>query len=258
MRERLYKLSLLLVVLCFAGCVTVTSKPKVKIDKKRILESNVKLGMAYLRQDRRDSALRAFTKALDVDKNSPEANQGMALIHHVNGESKEAEQRFKLALKATPDASKSDIEFTYARFLEEQKRTDEAFVFFERASKDLAYGRRADALFHLGLTAEKLGDEVRALASFEHALNISPKFAPAALELADRSFAQRDYPNAKKYLDIFARNARQSARSLWLGIRLERIFGNQDKEASYALALKNLHPYSREFLEYKKTTKAGQ
>ena len=30
------------------------------------------------------------------------------------------------------------------------------------------------------------------------------------------------------------------------------IFGNKDKEASYALALRNLHPYSQEYLEYKK------
>ena len=75
---------------------------------------------------------------------------------------------------------------------------------------------------------------------------------PAAIELAELYFEDRVYPDAKKYLDIFGANSRQSARSLWLGIRLERIFGNKDKEASYALALKNLHPYSKEYLEYKR------
>ena len=65
------------------------------------------------------------------------------------------------------------------------------------------------------------------------------------------SIKKGEFADAKRFLDVYSRNARQSARSLWLGIRIERIFGNKDKEASYALALKNLHPYSREYLEYK-------
>ncbi|HEY0894045.1 MAG TPA: type IV pilus biogenesis/stability protein PilW, partial [Cellvibrio sp.] len=41
--------------------------------------------------------------------------------------------------------------------------------------------------------------------------------------------------------------------ALLLGIRLERVFGNKDKEASYLLVLKNRFPYSKEYLEYKQT-----
>jgi type IV pilus assembly protein PilF len=36
-----------------------------------------------------------------------------------------------------------------------------------------------------------------------------------------------------------------------LGIQLEKVFGNKDKEASLALILKNNFPYSKEYLEYK-------
>ncbi|MFT5082719.1 MAG: type IV pilus assembly protein PilF [Lentisphaeria bacterium] len=238
--------------LLLVGCVTTMDKPGKKIDKKRALEANVKLGMAYLEQNQRDDALRAFTNAIELDSISAEAHQGMALIHQTNGEMDHAEVSFKRALKSRSDFSRSGIEFSYGRFLMMQNRCEEALSFFEKVSKDFNYTNRAQALFNIGYCAEKLNDRVRATASYEYALNVNKRFRAAALELAHIKFEDKDYVAAKKYLDTFSANSRQSARSLWLGIRLERVFGNQDKEASYALALKNLHPYSQEYLEYKR------
>lgn len=256
MKHKLFTLLVYLFVISLSGCITVTDKPARKIDKRQVLESNVKLGMAYLEKDNRDSALLAFTRALKADKSSAEANLGMALIHQVNGEWDMAEERFQKALKSRADFSMAAVEFAYARFLMRKDQYSDAFIYFEKASKDLTYPQRARALFNVGLCLEQMGEEARAIASYEHALNINNRFAPAALELAHKKFATSAYPQAKRYLDIYTRNARQSARSLWLGIRIERIFENKDKEASYALALKNLHPYSREYLAYKKLLEA--
>lgn len=247
---------LLIMVMGLTACVTVKEPGRPKVDKKEVLEANVNLGMGYLSEGQRDVALRAFTKALEIDSRSPKANQGMALIHQINGEFEMAEQRFRKALKSRSDESKSDIEYSFGRFLMERERYDEALEYFERASKDLTFSGRVNALFNLGLCAEKMGKKDRAQASYEHALNINSSFAPAAIELAHKMFEEGNYAEAKKYLDVFARNSRQSPRSLLLGIRIERIFGNEDKEASYALALKNLHPYSTEYLEYKKMLEA--
>ncbi|MFL0810740.1 MAG: type IV pilus biogenesis/stability protein PilW [Agarilytica sp.] len=249
--SRMSKCFLLIVIAVLSACVTVEEGGGGKVDKKKMLESNIKLGMAYLNQGQRDSALRAFSRALEADKNSAEAQMGMALIHQVNGEMEMAEKRFQKALKVRSDFSRANIEFSYGRFLMDQKKYEEAIAYFESASKDLTYRSRVKAIYNLGLCAEKLDDELRAIRSYEHALNINPNFAPAALELAHKKFAAEEFPLAKRYLDSFAKNARQSARSLWLGIRIERIFENKDKEASYVLALKNLHPYSREYLQYK-------
>jgi len=251
MKKLIRPLFLATFFMCLSSCITTTDNPKRRIDKQQVLESNIKLGMAYLGQDQRDSALRSFTKALEVDDNSAEAHQGMALIHQVNGELDLAEKSYQRALNKRSDFSKADIEFTYGRFLVEKEQYQNALSYFESASRDLTYRRRVNAIFQLGLCAEKLGDETRAVGSYQHALNINNNYAPAALELAHKKFIAKDFANAKKYLDVFSKNARQSARSLWLGIRIERVFGNRDKEASYVLALKNLHPYSREYLEYK-------
>lgn len=238
------------------GCVS--DVPKRKVDKQKALEANVKLGMAYLQQKERDSALRAFTKALEMDNRSAEAHQGMALVHQLNGEVELAEESFKRALRSRSDFSRPSIQFSYGRFLRLQNRCDEAMDYFETAGKDITYPNRAEVLYYIGLCSKELGDEAKAKASYEYALNLNPRFGPAAIELAHIAFASRDYPNAKKFLDQYAANSRQSARSLWLGIRLERIFGNKDKEASYALALKNLHPYSQEYLQYKNLIESRQ
>ncbi len=244
--------SVLLVVLPnLVGCVTTLDRQKPKIDEQKVVESNVKLGMAYLQQKQRDSALRAFSRALEIDNKSAEAHMGLGVIHQRNGELELAEKSFKKAERSRADFSEANIAYTYGRFLMESERYKEAIKKFEKAGSDITYARRADAIYSMGVCADRLGDKQRAISSFEHALNLNTRHAPAALELAHQRFEQREYDQAKTYLDIYARNARQSARSLWLGIRIERIFGNKDKEASYALALKNLHPYSREYLMYK-------
>ena len=72
--------------------------------------------------------------------------------------------------------------------------------------------------------------------------------------------SSKAYPASKDYFDRYAKLVKesgqpQSARSLWLGIRLERVFGNKDAEASLALQLKNNHPYSPEYLEYQNSLK---
>lgn len=255
MRNTIYRVCVVSVLLtifpALGGCVTSLDRPKPVVDDQKVVESNVKLGMAYLQQKQRDSALRAFTRALEVDNKSAEAHMGLGVIHQMNGELELAEKSFKKAERSRADFSAANISYTYGRFLLENERYKEALEKFDKAAQDIAFARRADAIYSLGVCADRLGDKQRAISSFEHALNLNTRHAPAALELAHQRFEQRQYEQAKTYLDIYGRNARQSARSLWLGIRIERIFGNKDKEASYALALKNLHPYSREYLMYK-------
>ena len=250
---------LLFLACCFAlaSCVTTTGK-NTKIDKKKALEANIKLGMAYLQRDLRDSALRSFLKALDIDKRSAEAHQGLAIVQQLNGEIDAAEASFKTALRSRIDFSRAPIEFSYGRFLYELKRYDEALSYFDAAASDLGYKDRPSARYYAGLCALAQGDKARARGAFEHALNLDKKLAPAALELAGMAFEQRNYALAKENLDLFAANSSHTPRSLWLGIRIERIFDNVDKEASYALALKNMHPYSKEYLEYKRLLESSR
>lgn len=246
-----FRVSFFLLAASNLGCVTTIQNGPQKVNKQEALITHVKLGMTYLQKNNRDGALRAFSRAIAIDKRSAEGHQGIALVQQLNGERDMAEASFKRAIAGRFDISKASVQVSYGRFLTQEGRCKEALPYFQKASNDINYPSRANSIYLIGMCALEMDDESRAKASFDHALNLNPNHAKAAIELAAIHFEDRDYANAKKFLDMHSSSSNQSPRSLLLGIKIERIFGNKDKEASYSLALKNLHPYSAEYLEFK-------
>lgn len=230
------------------GCVTQTSGPEV--DREAALNTHYQLAMAYIDNRNRDSARHHIRKAFELESGSAKAYGAQAMLFQLEGEMERAEDSFKSALRR--DRNFAQARNNYGAFLYQQERYEEAYEQFEIVSDNLDYDNRARALLSLGRAALKLGREERARSAFEHAYTLDRSQAAVLLELADISFKDREYSEAKQYLDQYGQRARQSARSLLLGIKIERIFGNKDNEASYALALKNRFPYSDEYLEYKR------
>ncbi len=237
--------------LTLGACVTTTNAPEQKIDLAKAEATHVQAGLNYLRQRDKESARRHFLKALKLNSRSAGANNGIALVHQMEEEYELADQYYKKALSIEPDYALARN--NYGVFLFMQERYKEAEKHLEIVAKDFTYSRRAIALISLGKTQLALNKATEAEKSFKQVLSINFRQPQAQLELADLYFQQQNYTNSKFYLDQFAKNSRQTPRSLWIGIRIEKIFGNKDKEASYALALKNLYPYSQEYLEYKKS-----
>jgi type IV pilus assembly protein PilF len=240
------------VVLCslLSGCVTeYVSGKKKNVDKSKSLELHVEMAQGYIEKGNRDSARHHLKKAFEIDSSSALATGAMAKLFELEGEPKLAEEQFKLALKR--DAKFTQAHNNYGIFLFNQKRYEEAYTEFEKAAADLEYPNRAQALTNVGRVAVKLGNNTRAQAAFTHATILDRNNPEAYIELADIYLQKQEYAEAKKYLDRFVTIGQQSARSLMLGIRLERVFGNKDKEATLALYLKNIYPYSKEYLEYK-------
>ncbi len=239
-------------VLLLSACVTTTTSGKVpKIDKPKALQTYIQLGIGYMKKNNREAARYHFNQAFEIDKDSPGAHNGMALLYKIEGETALAERHFRRAIRVNPGFSQAQN--NYGSFLFAQERYREAYQHFEKAARDTGYDQRPSALANLGRTALRLGRKERAKAAFEHALSLNNRVTMALVELAELHFEEQNYAESKRYLDQFARVSEQIPRTLWLGIRIERIFGNKDKEASYALALKNLHGYSKEYLEYKNT-----
>ena len=77
----------------------------------------------------------------------------------------------------------------------------------------------------------------------------------ALLEVAEIRFDARRHGECRKILRYRYRSVarQQSARGLWLGIRMARATGDRDAEGSYALALSNMYPDSAEYASYKRT-----
>lgn len=244
-------LLVLTTALFVSGCVSEGGKPKRPVDKNKSLELHIQLAQGYIDKGNRESARHHLRKAAEINSNSPEATETLARLYQLEGESKLAEETFKKAIKGKKN-------FTLARnnfgvFLFSARRYEEALAQFELAAADLDYNGRAAALVNVGRTALLLGKNDRAKAAFEHASVLDRNSADANIELAEINFQGKEYAKAKEYLDRFQSSGQQSPKALLLGIRLERVFGNKDKEASYVLMLKNRFPYSKEYLEYKQT-----
>lgn len=243
-----YLLSGAVICLVLLGCVA-TKPDGQAVDKNKSLGLHIQMAKGYVAKGNREAARFHLQKAFSIQEDSAEATGEMAQLYLLEGEPVRAEEQFKLALKR--DKNLTDVHNNYGVFLFGQKRYQEAYVEFEKAAADLAFSGRAQALTNVGRVALKLGNTVRAQAAFEHAVILDKTSPDAFIELADINFQKPDYAEAKKNLDIYTVIGQQSARSLYLALRLENIFGNKDRETSLANQLKNKFPYSSEYLEYK-------
>lgn len=242
----------IIVLLFLTACVTETnSRSTASIDEAKALELHIKLASGYIQKKNRESARHHLRKAYELDKNSVQATAVMARLYELEGEPELAEEHYKKTLQRSKNFT--EARNSYGLFLYKAKRYEEAYQQFEAAAEDLGYDERAIVLVNVGRTATKLGNVVRAESAFAHAHLLDPKLSSPLIELAEIYFFKTEYAESKKYLDQYATMRQPTARSLLLGIRIERIFGNKDKEASYALLLKNRYPYSKEYLEYKQT-----
>lgn len=242
-------IGMMIVLAAAGGCVTTSNQRPV--DVEAAYDKRIELGMKYLSVSKKDNARRQFSKALEMKKNGAEAHHGIALVHQANGEVQPAGEAFKKALRLSDEETQAPISVSFGKYLVDRNRVSDACPYFEKAAKDFDYGRRAEALFLAGQCAAMTGNQERAKPAYEHAVNLNQNYSPALIELAEIYFNEGEYTKSKRLLDRFVKLNTPTARSLWLGIRLERVFGNRDKEASYALSLKNMHPYSKEYLEYK-------
>ena len=242
-----------MLVSLLSGCVseTINSSTNRQVDKNKALEQRINLAKGYVSTGNRESARLHLRKAFEINKKSPEATAVLAQLYQLEGEPALAEEAFKKALKMKKQFS--DARNSYGVFLFNAKRYEEALRQFEHAAADLEYAGRAEALINVGRASVLLGKRERAKAAFEHASILNRDLSAAYIELADINLQDQNYADAKQQLDRFMALSPASARALLLGIRLERIFGNKDKEASYVLMLKNKFPYSKEYLEYKET-----
>ncbi|UTF60866.1 type IV pilus biogenesis/stability protein PilW [Gilvimarinus sp. DA14] len=232
-----------------AGCVSTVPPSKYQVDEEKALDSHVTLALKYIEAQNRESARHHLRKAFEIDSRSVDATFAMAMLYQLEGEPEMAEEYFKKTLRLDKNYTRGRN--NYGVFLYNHERYQDAYEQFEIAAEDLDYDNRAQAMVNLGRTAIQLDKPEKAESVFEHANRLDPALPTVKYELAALNFTQKDYAEAKKYLDAYEQIARPVPQTLLLGIKIERIFGNQNKEASYALLLKNRYPYSPEYLEYK-------
>lgn len=234
-----------------AGCMSHTSglNPlNTSQGRDQARDAYIQLGIGYLQQGASERAKNPLSKALEIDPDNGDAHAALALVFQTQMEPALADQHYRKALTARPKDAR--ILNNYGTFLYEQKRFEQAYQRYHQASEDTLYGERSRVFENLGLTALALKREDQAAEHFQRALRLNANRPQALLSMAELSYNRKVYVDARNYYERFTGLSEQNARSLLLGIRLAKVFGNAGQAASYGLQLKRLYPASREYQLY--------
>ncbi len=242
----------LVVMLALTGCVTeTTGTVKKEVDPEEVRDRLINLGVGYLRQRDFARAKENLRKAEKIDPDFPLIHTTYGVLFQLEGENKLAEQHFRRALRLDPDFSQARN--NYGAFLFAQGRYEDAIKQLTEASKNRFYNKRPQVFENLGVAYLRTGKKDKAEEAFRRAVALNFNQSRALLELASIEFDKKNYVEARQLYDRHAKTSQQSSRSLWLCIRLARVFQDSDQESSCALVLKNIFPATEEYKQYQQT-----
>ena len=157
--------------------------------------------------------------------------------------------------ESTKKSRNSQVRNNYAAFLFSNGRYQEAYDQLENVVGDTEYTGRAQAFENMGLAALQLDQLDAAAFAFNRALQLNSNRIRANLELSDIYLRQENTRDAGRYYQSFLTlrqffNVQHSARSLWIGIRLEQALGRYNQMLEYGAILAELYPESSEYNLY--------
>lgn len=241
-------LLLLVFVGGLSGCITtIEGSVREEASEPARVRAQIDLARGYLAENDFQQARRPLDRALELDRKSVEANVLKAIVHQQENEVKLAEKHYKLALRY--DSKDPQALNNYGGFLFSQGRAEEAVVPLRKAVENTGYPARAQAFLNLGLVEVALENVDAAREAFTRSLSLNDQMTQPHLELADIYFIEGNYVQAVEHYSKFRTGARQSPRSLCLGMRLAGSLKMANELSSYRLALKNLYPGSKEARE---------
>jgi len=242
----------LALVLTLAGCVSDGGSGGMRpASRQERVQAHLDLARGYIETGQLQRARGPLQRALEIDPRSADGHNLMGWFYQLQGETERAEEHFQRALRSDPDSAR--VHNNYGVLLYQEGRYEEALEQLREATSDPDYSGRASAYENLGLVALEVGDRTLARNAFNRAVMLNDRQPRALLELAELAYEDGDYVQSRAYYDRFRELADQTARSLWLGIRLARRGGDEDTVASYGLQLKNMYPGSPEHRRYQES-----
>jgi len=233
-------------LLLLAGCAGVNSGGSLEAnyDPNEVAQTNMRLGVAYMQDGNYEKALQKLLRARSADNSYPMVHNMLGVLYQRLGESAKAEDSFEDGLNLAPN--NPNLLNNYGQFLCRENRPDEAETAFLKARKNPLNENPARALTNAGTCAMRNDDLERAETHYREALQLNPQQQLALIQMADIQYQNGEYLSARGYLQRYLEVANHTARSLWLGIRIENELDNPDKVSSYALLLKSNFPDSEE------------
>ena len=240
----------IVVVILLNACASTAQD---KDDKNfQIADTNLRLGVGYMRQGRYEDALAKLQKAVEAKRDYPEVHTALAMVYERLFEYDKAGHHYREAIDLKPDDGGNYN--NYGVFLCRRGEFKKADKYFVKAIETPRYKTPERALENAGACAKQIPDLEKAEEYLRKALSIEPRLPLALSEMADLMFQKQNYMSARAYLQRFGEVSKYTPQSLWLGIQTERKLGDDQAEARYAKLLQSQYPDSLEFKRWLEET----
>ena len=238
------RLSIVFLLGILSGCVTTSQNTSFESSQQEAARVNATLGWRYMQQGNFDLAMEKLQRALQQDPNSKDAHNSIALLYDRLGDDKAADRHYKLALKNS--ANDPVVLNLYGVFLCRHEKFEDAEEKFLAAARNRVYRTPEAAYANAGVCQRSVPDLAKAEEYFREALRSNPRYGQALWQLADLSFQQQRYLQARAFLQRFMTQSKPTPESLWLGVRVERALGQTELANEYAQTLRRDFPTSVE------------
>lgn len=199
--------------------------------------ANMNLGAGYLQQGNTTLAIDRLQRALALDPRLVQAHSTLAVAYDQIGSLGDAETHYLRATELAPsDGSAANA---YAVFLCRQSRYADAAPFFRRAASDGSYTTPEVALTNAGVCARDAGQPEAAAENFRAALVRNPNYGEALLNMLELSYEQRNFLQARAFVQRYLAALPATAPVLWLCFNVERELENADAADRCAAQLRS-------------------
>ena len=217
------------------------------------VKAHLTAGVGYLETGEMGSAHRHLKRALELDESAVDVHNTLAIFYQLERDKGQEEKHFKRALEL--DENNPQVKHNFGSSLCRNGRYDEARKLLTEAAASYSYGKRANSYENLARCELRSGHKAKAESAFNNAYRLNRKLTITLLALSKLNFDNGKVEIAYRYYKEYLALSTQTPASLWMGIQLERIFGDHDALASYELALRNRYPSSKEYQQYLKSSK---
>lgn len=234
-----------LALLFLSACVTEGDvKPEPKIDVEDAAMKYYRLGALYYRQGSYALAKDRLEKALAANPRLPEAHSTLALTYEKLGNLVAAEQHYDRAIKLAP--TNANVRNTYAVFLCQQRRFDEAGEQFSKGSSVSGSSHPEVLLTNAGVCFAQKPDPVKAEGYFRQALRFNANYGEALLQMASLMYSNDNPMQARAFVQRFLMSNAPTAEVLYMGVQIETALGDDNARSELANRLLRDFPTSAE------------
>lgn len=235
---------LLVSIMLLNACVsTTTGRPRAEPKSSaEAAEQYYQLGARYYRNGTYELARDRLLRAIELNPKLAVAESTLALTFIGLDNTRLAEQHFDRAIRLAPNDI--DVRNSYAVFLCQQKRYDDAHVQFQRARSSTINDRPEILLTNAGVCMAQKPDYVLAEDYFREALVHKANYGEALLQMTLLKRAQGEDLASRAFLQRYLATNPATANVLWLGVEIERAIGDDRARDEFETRLLREFPTS--------------